>query len=159
MKPKVNWTKLIVSVATALLAGSSGAIFTAPAVNSWYQGVNKPWFTPPAWLFGPAWTTLFILMGLAFYLVWIKGLNTKNGAAALRIYIGQFIFNIAWSAVFFGMGAFWLAFAEILVLWWLIYQTILAFSRVDKLAGQLLWPYIAWVSFASILNFSVAWLN
>ena len=98
-------------------------------------------------------------MGVAFYLVWVKGLNTKKGSEAFRAYVLQFIFNVAWSGIFFGMGAFWLAYAEILILWWLIYRTIKSFSVVDMLAGRLLLPYLAWVTFASFLNLGVAWLN
>ncbi|KKT34399.1 MAG: Tryptophan-rich sensory protein [Candidatus Collierbacteria bacterium GW2011_GWA1_44_12] len=138
MKGKIDWSKLLISVVSAIAIGSSGAFFTAGAVSTWYRDINKPFFTPPSWLFGPAWTILFILMGVAFYL---------------------FIFNVAWSGIFFGMGAFWLAYAEILILWWLIYRTIKSFSVVDMLAGRLLLPYLAWVTFASFLNLGVAWLN
>jgi tryptophan-rich sensory protein len=102
---------------------------------------------------------LFILMGLGFYLVWLKGLDNKKGTSAWQAYVWQFLFNIAWSGIFFGLGAFWLAFAEILILWGLIYKTIIKFTAVDKWAGRLLWPYLAWVSFASLLNLSIAWLN
>ncbi len=159
MKGKIDWSKLLISVVSAIAIGSSGAFFTAGAVSTWYRDINKPFFTPPSWLFGPAWTILFILMGVAFYLVWVKGLNTKNGSEAFRAYVLQFIFNVAWSGIFFGMGAFWLAYAEILILWWLIYRTIKSFSVVDMLAGRLLLPYLAWVTFASFLNLGVAWLN
>jgi len=159
MKKQTDWIKLVLSVVGAVVAGSSGAVFTAGAVNSWYREINKPWFTPPSWLFGPAWTTLFILMGIAFYLVWMKGFKSEKSKRAFKFYLTQFAFNIAWSGIFFGMGNFWLAFMEILVLWWLILQTIKSFTEVDRRAGMLLWPYLAWVTFASTLNFAVAWLN
>lgn len=158
-KESIEWLKLLVSVAGAIAVGSSGAIFTSGAVQSWYQTIQKPWFNPPSWVFGPVWTCLFILMGLAFYRVWHKGLASKNGLIALRDYVFQFIFNVAWSAIFFGQQAYLLAFFELLVLWWLVYRTIVSFTKVDKLAGQLLWPYLAWTSFAAVLNLSIAWLN
>jgi len=156
---RLNFPKLFLAVAGSVIAGSSGALFTSGAVNSWYQEINKPWFNPPSWLFGPVWTLLFVLMGVAFYIVWMKGLNTGKGRGARNIFLIQFAFNIAWSWIFFGMGNFWLAFAEILILWWLIYKTIKSFSAVDKQAGMLLWPYLSWVSFATFLNLSIAVLN
>lgn len=150
--------RLIISIAAPLAAGLIGSLFTSPAVKSWYTQINRPSWNPPAWLFAPVWTTLFILMGIAFYLIWSKkeGIQKKM---AQKIYGVQLVLNILWSVFFFGMGDFWLAFGEILVLWVFILLTIVKFWKIDKNAGYLLVPYLLWVSFASFLNFTIASLN
>jgi len=155
---KINTGKLFVSVLIPLVAGFLGSVFTTPAVKSWYPVINKPTWNPPSWLFGPVWTTLFIMMGVALYLVWSKKVNSKV-RIALKMFATQLTLNILWSVFFFGLGNFWLAFGEILVLWVFIFWTIIKFWKVDKTAGALLVPYILWVSFAAYLNLIVASLN
>lgn len=155
---KINSGKLLVSVMIPLVAGFLGSVFTTPAVRDWYPVINKPTWNPPSWLFGPVWTTLFIMMGVAFYLVWSKKMSQKV-RVALKMFAVQLVFNILWSVFFFGMGNFWLAFGEILVLWAFILLTIFKFRKVDKTAGVLLVPYILWVTFAAYLNLTIASLN
>ena len=141
------------------ILGSIGSIFTIPSIKSWYIFLQKPPFTPPNWVFGPAWGILFLLMGIAAYLVWAKGYQKKDVKHALNIFIIQFGFNILWSVVFFGLQSPLFGFIEIVVLWLLIRETYLKFKQIDELAGYLLLPYLVWVTFASYLNFGVMMLN
>lgn len=150
--------KLFVSLAITLGAGVLGSFFTSPAVKTWYLSINRPAWNPPSWLFAPVWTTLFILMGIALYLVWSES-KTKKIKSALNLFTVQIVLNVFWSVIFFGMGNFWLAFAEILVLWVFILLTMIEFRKVNKTAGLLLLPYLLWASFASFLNFTIASLN
>lgn len=140
-------------------AGLMGSFFTAPAVKDWYPTLVKPSFNPPNWLFGPVWTTLFLLMGIALYLIWEKGLKEKKGKAVFDFFFLHLALNILWSALFFGLRNPLLGLVEIVVLWGVIAYLIKAFGRIDKRAGWLLVPYLAWVSFAAFLNFSIWKLN
>jgi benzodiazapine receptor len=144
---KINSGRLFVSVLVPLVAGFLGSVFTAPAVRDWYPIINKPSWNPPSWLFAPVWTTLFILKMSSK--VWV----------AIKVFSFQLVLNVLWSVFFFGMQNFWLAFAEIIVLWLAIALTIVDFSKVNRTAAWLLVPYLLWVSFASYLNFTVAFLN
>ncbi|HOX96040.1 MAG TPA: tryptophan-rich sensory protein [Candidatus Woesebacteria bacterium] len=155
---KINIGKLAISISVPLLAGVLGSLFTGPAVKTWYLVINRPSWNPPSWLFGPVWTTLFILMGIALYLVWSSKMSNKV-RWALKMFSAQMVLNILWSVFFFGMGNFWLAFGEIIVLWMFILATIISFGKISKKAAWLLVPYILWVSFASYLNFTIASLN
>jgi len=155
---KINVGRLVASITIPLVAGFLGSIFTTPAVKTWYLIINKPVWNPPSWLFGPVWTILFIMMGIALYLVWSSKMSNKV-RCALKIFAAQMVLNILWSAFFFGMGNFWLAFVEIVILWIAIALTIVKFAKVNKTASWLLVPYIMWVSFASFLNFTIASLN
>lgn len=148
--------KLLISLIVPLSAGILGSLFTSPAIESWYYMINKPSWNPPAWLFAPVWTTLFVLMGISLYLVWSSNKKTKT---ALRFFTGQMVLNVLWSVLFFGLGNFWLAFVEIIILWIFILLTLIEFRKINKTAGLLLLPYILWVSFASFLNFTIASLN
>ncbi len=151
--------KLTTSILVCFLAGGLGSIFTLPAIPTWYAGLNKPFFSPPDWLFGPAWTTLYILMGIALFLVWQKGTKNKKVRKALKLFGIQLLLNASWSPVFFGAKSLFLAFVIIVFMWIFILKTILAFGKIDRRAGYLLYPYLAWVSFATILNFAVWLLN
>lgn len=154
-----NFFKLAASILICFLAAGIGTAFTASAVPTWYAALNKPFFSPPNYLFGPVWTVLYILMGFSLYIVWNKGLKNKKVRSALYLFAIQLILNTVWSPVFFGAHSLLLAFIIILALWFYILKTIKAFAKIDKIASYLLYPYLAWVSFASILNFSVWLLN
>jgi len=156
---KINITKLIISILICQLAGIIGSIFTAPSVATWYQTLNKPSFTPPNWLFAPVWTILFLLMGISLYLVWQKGFANKENKKALFLFILQLVFNILWSFAFFGSQSPLYGLVVIIILWIFILATVLQFLKISKLAGRLLIPYILWVSFAVLLNFSIWQLN
>lgn len=150
--------KLIIAIAVSEMAGVIGSLFTMPAIQSgWYANIIKPTLNPPAWVFGPVWTTLFVLMGIAAFLVWKK--NDKKIKIALGIFIGQLVLNTLWSFVFFGLHNPGGALVEIVFLWFAILATIIAFFRISKPAAWLLLPYILWVSFAAYLNFAIWSLN
>lgn len=149
---------LVWSIIVCQVAGIIGAVFTTPAIPYWYAGLNKPSFNPPSSLFGPVWTTLYLLMGVSLYLVWIAKKN-KNRIRALKAFGIQLALNSSWSVIFFGLQMPWLAFGEIMFLWLMIGVTIYKQLSVSKLAAYLMLPYLVWVSFAGVLNFSIAWLN
>lgn len=140
------------------LAGLIGSIFTFPSIGNWYKYLNKPFFNPPNWIFGPVWTILYLLMGISFYLIWQSKSKKKNNKYFLIFYMQLFL-NSLWSAIFFGLHNTLLAFIEIMFLWLAISLTIISFYKISKLAALLLVPYILWVSFASILNFAIFILN
>jgi translocator protein len=153
-----NVSVLVWSVIVCQMAGIIGAFFTSPAIPYWYAGLVKPSFNPPSWLFGPVWTLLYLLMGISLYLVWIAKRNKKRGCA-LKAFGVQLGLNSLWSVIFFGLQLPWLAFGEIVILWLMIGMTIYKQLPVSKVAAYLMLPYLAWVSFASVLNLSIAWLN
>ena len=135
------------------------SLFTRQAITDWYVHLNKPFFTPPDWLFGPVWTVLYFLMAVSALLVWNKGLSNPSVKIALFLYLLQLVLNGLWMPLFFGLKMPLLAFCEIVLLWSAIILTILAFYRVSIAAALLLFPYIAWTSFAAVLNFSLWLLN
>lgn len=155
----MNIVKLIFSVGVCFLVAGIGSAFTLPSIPSWYAHLNKPFFSPPNWIFGPVWTILYFLMGLSLYLIWNKNLKNKKKDKAMKIFIFQLILNLLWSLVFFGLHQPLLAFVTIIALWISIFMTIKSFYKVSRIAAHLLIPYILWVSFASILNFSIWILN
>jgi tryptophan-rich sensory protein len=150
---------VLASVAIAQAAGIIGAFATASSVRSWYPGLEKPWFTPPNWLFGPAWITLYTLIGIAAYIVWTEGWSNPAVKTALIAYGVQLALNTAWSPAFFGLKSPSIGLAVIIPLWIAIVVTIVLFSRVSWTAAGLLIPYIAWVSYATALNFEIWRLN
>ena len=156
---KINYLKLIASIIICLGIGSFGGFATASSVSTWYVTLNKPFFNPPSWLFGPVWTLLYILMGISLYLVWSKKLKPNVQKKALGLFGIQLILNFFWSLIFFGLRNPLLAFVEIVLLWVSILFTIIYFWRVSKPAASLLIPYILWVSFASVLNLAIVVLN
>lgn len=135
------------------LAGIVGSIFTFSSVATWYPTLIKPFFNPPAYVFGPVWTTLYAMMGISLFLVW------KNKKVKLKWFWIQLALNSLWSIVFFGLTNPVLAVIVILFLWFSIYKTIVLFMKINKLSAYLLYPYLAWVSFATLLNISIAILN
>lgn len=151
--------KLIITIIICELAGIVGSIFTVSSIPTWYAGIIKPELSPPNWIFGPVWTTLFLLMGISLYLVWEKRSVNKNTSIALGIFAIQLVLNTLWSIIFFGLRSPGGAFVEIIFLWIAILATIIYFSKISRAAAWLLVPYILWVSFAAYLNFSIWILN
>ena len=154
---KVDWKTLILSILIAQAAGMIGSIATFPSIPTWYASLNKPPITPPNWLFGPMWLSLYTLMGIAFYIVWKKGL--KKHCLASTLYWIQLGLNSIWSLIFFGMRDIVFGAIEIVFLWFFILATIIEFKAIDKKAGYLLLPYLAWVTLATLLNISIAFYN
>ncbi len=159
-----NIFKLVLTVGVSLLAGFVGSIFTTPHIPTWYAGLVKPALNPPAWIFGPVWTTLYILMGVAAFLVWSSYAKAtedkKKGIRVALILFGiQLVLNTFWSIIFFGIHSPGGALIEIVFLWLAILATIIAFAKISKPAARLLVPYILWVSFAAYLNYSIWILN
>ncbi|MBE0432717.1 tryptophan-rich sensory protein [candidate division WOR-3 bacterium] len=151
--------RLIISVSVCEVAGIIGSIFTTPAIPTWYAALAKPPFTPPPWLFGPVWLTLYALMGIALFLVWRQGAAVLHVQRGLALFVLQLLLNILWPAVFFGMRSPLYGMIVIVLLWLAILATILQFGKVSELASYLLIPYILWVSFAAVLNLSIFILN
>ncbi len=150
--------KLAVSIILCQLAGFLGSLFTTPAIPTWYRTFHKPFFTPPNWIFSPVWISLFILMGISLFLVWQRQDHPKVKTALIFFFV-QLILNILWSAAFFGLKSSVLGLMDIVLLWIAVLFTILNFFKVSKSAGVLLIPYLLWVSFATLLNFSLWTLN
>ena len=128
-------------------------------MNDWYESLQRPALTPPNWVFGPVWITLYTMMGISLYLVWQKGPSKEKVRSALLAFFGQLVLNSIWSIIFFGLRAPFHAFIVIVLLWFVILITILKFYKVDKKAGLILIPYIVWVSVALVLNYYVWILN
>jgi tryptophan-rich sensory protein len=144
----------------SLSAGAIGSLAAGPAdFTSWYSAIQKPFFTPPSWVFGPVWTGLYILMGIAAFLVWRQGLGSRAVRVALAWFLGQLALNALWSWVFFGWHRIALALVVLALLWIALAVTLGRFAKVSRTAAGLLTPYLAWVSFAGVLNASIAWLN
>lgn len=154
-----NWVKLLISLALPQIAAVSGALFTVTGTGSWYQQINKPSWNPPGWVFGPVWTTLYILMGIAFYLVWKSNASDKLKRPAMTLWVVQLVLNFFWTLIFFGAQEPGWALVEIIGLWIFILLTILAFARIHKTAAWLLVPYLLWVSFATVLTGTIWQLN
>lgn len=156
----VSWSKLTLSLLSSFSAGLIGSVFTFPAIPTWYATLQKPFFSPPNWVFGPVWTVLYILMGIALYsiLTSTKGEKTERNLVT-RIFYLQLGFNAIWSILFFGLKMPIAAFIEILLLWGSIFILIRLSRTISPASGWLLTPYLLWVSFAAILNFSIILLN
>jgi translocator protein len=151
--------KLILSILIVFVAGSIGTLATTSELTTWYAALTKPSWTPPNWAFGPIWSTLYVLMGIALFLVWKEGLDRKDVKFAILIFAVQLFLNILWSLVFFGMHSIFGGLILILILWIAIFANIIAFYVISKPAGLLLIPYLIWVSIASYLNYTVYLLN
>lgn len=149
----INWKSLLVSLAISLGAGVLGNIAGGNSSGQ-YEQLYQPPLAPPGWVFPIVWTILFILMGIAAYLIYESDSPEKK--EALGIYAAQLIANIGWSLIFFGLDAYLLAFAWILLLWYFIFLTWQSFRKINKTAGWLLVPYLAWVTFATYLNLAIA---
>lgn len=154
-----GWPALLASIALALAVSVIGGLATASSVTTWYAGLNKPAFNPPNAVFGPVWTTLYVLMALAAWRVWRAGSGGGPRSPALVLYALQLALNLAWSLIFFGLRQPALALAEIVILLAAIVATIAAFWRVDRPAALMMTPYAAWVAFATVLNWEIWRLN
>jgi benzodiazapine receptor len=129
------------------------------AISTWYVALEKPPFTPPNWLFAPVWVTLYLLMGISAFVIWRRGLESRQIKIALLVFLIQLALNALWSVVFFGLQSPFYGFIVIVALWIAILLTILRFFKISKVAGALLLPYILWVKFAMALNVSIWILN
>ncbi|WP_298121953.1 TspO/MBR family protein [Flavobacterium sp.] len=147
-------------VMTCLVIGYLSGMVTRESISTWYPTLVKPVFNPPNWIFAPVWTILFIMMGVAGGIVWSKmESDEENVKKAFRFFIIQLGLNALWSFIFFYLHNPFLALIEIVLLLLMIFETYSQFKKIDKIAGYLLIPYLAWVSFAMILNFSIWYLN
>lgn len=152
---KIQWKKLILCIVLPLAVGGLSALLTRGGMET-FGALNKPALSPPGWLFPVVWTLLYILMGIASYLVLTSG---KPNRAALTVYALQLVFNFFWSIIFFGFGAYLFAFVWLVILWLLILVTMILFFRISETAGYLLLPYLLWVTFAGYLNLYIYILN
>ncbi|MCM1497812.1 MAG: tryptophan-rich sensory protein [Clostridium sp.] len=152
---KIQWKNLITCLAIPLAIGGLSALLTRNSMET-FDLINKPGFSPPGWLFPVVWTVLYILMGIASYLVLISERSNDN---ALAVYGLQLVFNFFWSIIFFNLRLYLFAFIWLVLLWLLIFKTVLLFYQISKPAGYLLIPYLLWVTFAGYLNFSIYLLN
>ena len=153
-----NTLRAIISIGVCLAVGAVSGLFTADAIPTWFTTIQKPSWNPPNWLFGPVWTTLYVLMGIAFFLVW-RSPNSADKSRAMWAFGTQLVLNFFWSFIFFKQQNISGAFIEILFMLAAIVVTIVLFSKVNRTAAWLLAPYLAWVSFASFLNFTIWQLN
>ncbi len=151
--------RLIVSIVLCQAAGMIGSLFTFSSIQTWYAGLAKPWFTPPNWLFGPVWITLYTLMGISLYFVWSKGFGERKAKTAGIVFAVQLALNAIWSILFFGLHNPLYGLVGIIALWIAIAATIIKFYPISRKAALLLIPYLAWVSIATALNYSVWVLN
>jgi tryptophan-rich sensory protein len=151
--------KLIIAILIPLIIGAISGFFTSEAVTGWYAAIQKPSFNPPNGIFAPVWTTLYIMMGIALYLVWKQERNTKIWRQALFLFGLQLFLNFCWSLIFFKLEQPGWALVEMVCLWISILLTIIWFSKLSKVSTWLLVPYICWVSFAALLNYEIWRLN
>lgn len=154
---RLNLLKLIISIVLPLAIGGLGSVFTVSAIPTWYAALNKPFFSPLNYVFAPVWTTLYILMGISLYFLWTA--KKKGKDKAIKLFLIQLVLNFSWSIIFFGWHNPQLALLEIIALWIFIMLTILQSYSISKISAYLLYPYIVWVSFASVLNLFIAMLN
>jgi benzodiazapine receptor len=156
---KFQFVPFIICLIIPLAVGAIGGFFTMESVKTWYTTLNKPSFNPPNYLFGPVWSTLYAIMGIASYLVWKKRNVAKNYTLAASVYFIQLILNLMWSFIFFYQQQIGFALIEIIILLIAIIINSVLFYRINKVAGLLYIPYIMWVSFATVLTYSIYMLN
>ncbi|MDD5626166.1 MAG: tryptophan-rich sensory protein [Patescibacteria group bacterium] len=156
---KRNVIRFLISLILCQGAGIVGSLFTVPAIKNWYVFLQKPSFSPPNWLFGPAWTILYLLMAISIFLIWKTGLADRKTKTVFRLFWIHLFFNAIWSILFFGLESPLLGLFDIIILWVMIGILTFQFFKIKKLAGILFIPYWLWVSFATILNFFVYKLN
>jgi benzodiazapine receptor len=155
MSPRLG---LVGWIALCVGGGALIGVLTSGGDTPWYQSLRKPAWNPPSWIFAPVWTTLYALMGVAAWRIWRLG-GWRSHRPALNLFIAQLACNFAWSFLFFSLQQIALAFVDIVALWVLIVATIRRFGAVDRTAAVLLLPYLAWVSFATVLNGTILLMN
>jgi benzodiazapine receptor len=155
----IDILKLAASIILCQMAGFIGSIFTTPAIPTWYESLRKPFFNPPNWIFGPVWVSLYLLMGISLFVIWQKREDKLQKKKGFMLFFAQLILNAFWSVAFFGLKSPFLGLINIILLWVAIFLTIQHFLRISKTAAVLLLPYVLWVSFAAVLNFSLWILN
>jgi len=155
----VHILRLMVSILICQFAGFIGSIFATPAIPTWYKSLRKPLFNPPNWIFGPVWVTLYLLMGISLFLIWQRREDNLQKKKGFVLFFIQLILNAFWSVAFFGLKSPFLGLITIILLWFAIFLTSQHFIKISKVATLLLLPYILWVSFAVVLNFSLWILN
>lgn len=151
--------KFSFSMIICFAAAGLGSLFTFSSIPTWYASLDKPFFNPPNWIFSPVWTLLYFLMGISLYLILLNGWQDREAKRGIILFFAQLLLNVAWSFVFFFLHNPAIAFIIIILLWIMIFLSIFQFLKINKLASYLLIPYLLWVSFASILNFSIWQLN
>ncbi|MBI5044319.1 MAG: tryptophan-rich sensory protein [Candidatus Levybacteria bacterium] len=151
--------KLFCSIIGCELVGIVGTPFTIAAIPAWYVNLNKPLFAPPNWVFGPAWIILYFLMGVSFYLILKLGWKKKKVKTALKFFLAQLMLNFLWTPAFFGLRSPLLGLITIIAMWIVIVVTMKKFYPLSKLAFYLLLPYLLWVTFATLLNAAILFLN
>ncbi len=151
--------KLIISIAIPLIIGAISGFFTSASVKGWFTTINKPSFNPPDWIFAPVWTTLYILMGIACFLVWKSNNETAAKRTAIIFYSIQLALNFFWSIIFFGAHQPGWALVDIIALLVMLLLTTIWFERISVAAAWLMAPYLCWVSFATVLNYYIWKLN
>ncbi len=155
-----KFAKITFFVVLCLAVGFVASLVTRDGVISWFPTVNKPFFNPPSWVFAPVWTLLYVAMGVAAGLVWNQTKQTAQSVKkALIFFVIQLVLNAMWSYIFFGLHNILLALIEIIVLWFVIFATYKQFKKINTTAGYLFIPYIMWVTFATVLNAGIWWLN
>lgn len=155
----MRFAKLLLSLLLCYLVAFFGSIATFSAITTWYVTLQKPFFNPQNQIFGPVWTLLYTLMGISFFLIWEKGFKTKKAQKARNVFFLQLGLNFLWSFVFFSLHNIFFALVVIIALWISILWTIRLFWGISPRAGNLLVPYLCWVSFATVLNFALMLLN
>ncbi len=150
---------LILFIFACLMVGGLSGFFNPGDMNIWYANLIKPEWTPPNWIFGPVWTVLYILMGLAAFLVYREGFKRREVKIALGLFSLQLGLNFFWSILFFTFNNLRASFVEIIFLWVAIVATIISFYRISRPAAWIMVPYLLWVTFASILNYRLLILN
>lgn len=158
-RPVHRWWCAVAFVLGCQLVGVLGVATTGTGSTPWYVGLAKPSFQPPAWVFGPVWTLLYALMGLAAFRIWERRDQFAGSRRALLLFVGQLVLNAMWTPVFFGQHEIGLALVILVSLWVTLLATLRAFRRIDRTAGMMLVPYILWVSFAVALNAAILRLN
>jgi benzodiazapine receptor len=150
--------KFLISLLLPLSLGAIAGMFTSQSVPEWYATLNRPSFNPPNWIFGPVWTSLYILMGISFFLIW-KQEASKVRNRAILIFLLQLLLNFAWSFIFFFFNLIGLALVEIILLWISIVMMLVVFYKIKPEASYINIPYLLWVTFATVLNASYYILN
>ena len=153
-------SRIAIVVIICLAVGYLSGMVTRASITTWYPTLVKPSFNPPNWIFAPVWTSLYVMMGVAAGLIWNQITTQKSAVTkALQFFTIQLVLNALWSYLFFGLHNLMLATIEVVLLWLMIFETYSQFAKINKTASYLMLPYLAWVSFASVLTASIWWLN